>query len=282
MSNKKYLILGSHGQLGREFTKQLTERNIPFSAPPEQELDITNFESIAQKIKESSPSVIINCAAYNAVDDAEVNSEPAYLINHFAVENLAKISNTIGALFVHYSTDYVFDGTKGNIYSEEDSPNPQSVYGKSKLAGEKAIANATDNFLLLRTSWVFGDGKQNFMFKLRQWAEKNSLLKISSDEVSVPTGTADLADVTLRAIQKKLNGTYHATNSDYASRYEWARYVVEVLELKNVVIPVPMSSFQTKAARPGFSVMSNKKLSAALNYDIPHWKEAVKKFLETN
>ncbi|MBW7889150.1 MAG: dTDP-4-dehydrorhamnose reductase, partial [Bacteroidetes bacterium] len=271
MNKEKYLILGSNGQLGREFRKQLTEKKIPFFAPPEQEFDITNFEAIASQIEKLSPSVIINCAAYNAVDDAETTPEPAYLINQHAVENLAKGSKNIGAKFVHYSTDYVFDGTKGNLYTEEDLPNPQSVYGNSKLAGEKAIMEITDNYLILRTSWVFGDGRQNFIFKLRQWAEKNSVLKISSDEVSVPTGTADLADITLRALSKQLTGTFHAVNSDYASRYEWGRYVAEILGLKNIIIPVPMSTFQTAAKRPGFSAMFNNKLSEALEYKIPHW-----------
>ena len=281
MKNSPILILGSNGQLGREFTKQLSASGKKFLAPPENEFNITDFPAITKQILDASPSVIINCAAYNLVDDAEENSEPAFLINHKAVENLANAAKQCNALLVHYGTDYVFDGNKGNLYTEEDTPNPLGNYGKSKLAGEKAIQDILKNYLIFRTSWVFGDGKQNFIYKFRSWAEKNEVLKISADETSVPTSTVDMVTATLTAIEKNLTGLYHLTNSGYASRYEWARYLAEILQLKNIIIPVPVSSFKTKAQRPPFAAMSNAKICSTIGIQLPDWKEAVKKFVES-
>ncbi len=279
MNGTGILILGSSGQLAREFVRQLTARQRPFEAPPEQECDVTNPENLQAVVDRFSPGVILNCAAYNAVDAAEDNRETAFRINHTAVEHLAHICRTRGCLLVHFSTDYVFDGTKGGLYTEEDAPNPLGVYGASKLAGERAALEETDRSLVFRLSWVFGEGPQNFIHKLRQWAETSSVLKISADEVSVPTSTADVARVTLEAVERGLTGLYHLTNSGYASRYELARHVVNVLNLPNIVIPVPMSTFPTKAQRPRFSAMSNRKICATLGVEIRNWREAVHDFL---
>ncbi len=275
----KILILGSNGQLGRAFTAKLSKLQKQFIAPPENEFNITDFASIKSAIESVKPSVIINCAAYNAVDDAEVTPEPAFHINQKAVENLAEICQKQNIFLVHYSTDYVYDGKKGNIYVESDTPNPLGNYGKSKFAGEQSIQNILNEYLIFRTSWVFGDGRQNFIFKFRSWTEKNEILKVSADEVSIPTFTEDIVDGTLKAIEERISGMYHLTNSGYASRYEWGREIAEILKLKNIIIPVPMSSFQTKAERPGFSPMSNEKISKELGITIPDWKDAVRRFL---
>jgi dTDP-4-dehydrorhamnose reductase len=280
MNDHKFLILGANGQLGKEFKKELTTRKLHVAAPDESECNITDFDGIANVIEGIAPTHIINCAAYNAVDDAEAKPDLAHLINSKAVEHLARVCKQNGIFFVHYSSDYVFDGRKGELYSEVDTPNPLNVYGKSKLAGEAGVRENLDEFLIFRTSWVFGDGTQNFIHKLLAWASKNRVLKLTSDEVSVPTSTHDLVSVTLLALQRKLKGVYHLTNSGYASRYEWGRYVLQLLKKDNVVIPVPMAAFQTAAQRPGFSAMSNKRISESLGVQIPDWKEAVSRYLE--
>jgi dTDP-4-dehydrorhamnose reductase len=280
MDNNNYLILGSNGQLGKEFRKELSKRNLKFSAPEEKDCDITDFNGLGKIIERIAPIVIINCAAYNAVEEAETKSDLAYLINHKAVENVAQICKRNGIFLVHYGTDYVFDGKKGDLYVETDEVNPLNIYGKSKLAGEIAVRNIMDNYLVFRTSWVFGDGTQNFIYKLRGWAVKNNTLKISSDEISVPTYTNDIVACTLAAIEQKLTGLYHLTNSGHASRYEWAQVMIETLHLQNTVIPVPMSTFPSAVQRGLFTAMSNKRLSDALGVEIPDWKSAVVAYLK--
>jgi dTDP-4-dehydrorhamnose reductase len=280
MSNQnRFLIVGANGQLGKEFQRELAIRGLDFFAPDERDLDITDFGSIDFKIEHMAPSILINCAAFNAVEDAETKTELAHLINEKSVENLATICKRRSIFMVHYSSDYVFDGKKGDLYTEQDAPNPLNVYGKSKLAGELAVRNILTESLVFRTSWVFGDGNQNFIHKLLGWAAQNRVLKLSSDEVSVPTSTRDLVALTLRSIEKKLTGFYHLTNSGYASRYEWGKFVLELLGRESVLIPVPMNAFPSAAVRPGFSPMSNRQLATALGVDIPDWREAVKSFL---
>ena len=192
MSNRTFLILGANGQLGMQFKKELAARGEKVIAPEEKECDITSFDKLARYVESLAPTIIINCAAYNAVDQAEQQPEKAYLINGTAVEHIAKLCAQLGIFFIHYSSDYVFDGKKNDLYTEHDTPNPLNVYGKSKLAGEEAVQKYGGSYLLFRTSWVFGNGTQNFIYKMNQWAQKNPVLKLSCDEVSVPTSTLDL------------------------------------------------------------------------------------------
>lgn len=279
MDDLKILILGANGQLGKEFQKEFSFRNIDYLAPDKRECDITLFDNIRQFIENRKPNFIINCAAYNAVDNAESNSGLAYLINHKSVENLAKICKDNNIFFIHYSSDYVFDGRKGDLYSESDSVNPLNVYGKSKLAGENAVLDILNNSLVLRLSWAYGNGNQNFIFKLKDWASKNRILKISSDDVSIPTNTHDIVQATLDLVKTKATGLFHLTNSNYCSRYEWARFVLDTLNLNNIVIPVPMSNFNSLAQRPIFSPMSNDKVCSILNYKLPDWRISTQKYL---
>jgi dTDP-4-dehydrorhamnose reductase len=184
------------------------------------------------------------------------------------------------ALLIHYSSDYVFDGEKKDFYSEEDVPNPINSYGKTKLLGETFLREETDNFLMFRVSWVFGEGKQNFLYKLLEWAKKNRVLKIVYDQISVPTFTKDIVSLTMLAIGKGMRGVYHLTNSGYASRYEVARYYIERLGLDNLILPVSSDSFPVPAKRPFFSAMSNLKLSEELNVIIPDWKVGIERYVE--
>jgi dTDP-4-dehydrorhamnose reductase len=277
---RSYLILGANGQLGKQFAKVLTARGAAVHAPDEKDCDITSRSVLAQFLDTAGPSIVINCAAYNAVDVAEQQRETAMLINAEAPGIIASLCAERNIGFVHYSSDYVFDGAKGDRYSESDTVHPLNVYGESKCAGEAAVLNAGGTSLVLRTSWVFGNGSQNFIHKMLQWSQKNPVLKLTADEVSVPTSTLDLTDITLRAVEQGLTGLYHLTNSDYASRYEWGRYVAKRLSLPSTIVPVPMSMFPSPAQRPLFSAMSNGRIQQELGIEIPDWREAVDRFLK--
>jgi dTDP-4-dehydrorhamnose reductase len=153
-----------------------------------------------------------------------------------------------------------------------------NVYGKSKLAGERAVQETNPESLIFRLSWVTGKGKQNFLYKLSQWAAKNQVLKISADETSVPTFTDDIVNTTLMGLEKNIVGMFHLVNSDYASRYELARYFVKKAGLNNIVVPVPLSYFNNIAERPVFTAMSNRKISGALDIVLPDWREGVDRY----
>lgn len=275
-----FLILGANGQLGKQFAKDLRKRNETVVAPDEKDCDITSAEILSTLMDSITPTVVINCAAYNAVDMAEQQPHVAGLINTKSPGLIASLCTERKIRMVHYSSDYVFDGAKGDLYSEKDTPNPLNVYGKSKLGGEAAVLSSGGNAIVFRTSWVFGDGTQNFIHKMMQWSQKNPVLKLTADEVSVPTSTIDLVDITLRALDKELSGLHHLTNSDYASRYEWGRYVAKKLSLRSTIIPVPMSMFPSPAQRPLFSAMSNRQLQNELGYTIPDWRDAVDRFMK--
>ena len=280
MIQQTYLILGANGQLGKQFGKELAARGEDVKAPDEKDCDITSSDTLGRYVDLVRPTVIINCAAYNAVELAEQHSDIALLINSKAVENIATLCGRHRIFFIHYSSDYVFDGRKGDLYIEGDVPNPLNVYGRSKLAGEEAVQNHAGDFLLFRTSWVFGNGTQNFIYKFLQWSRKNRVLKLSSDEVSVPTSCADLVSLTLASLEKGLRGLHHLTNTDFASRYEWGRYVAKVLSLDNLIIPVPMSTFTSPVQRPAFTAMSNAQLQHDLGIPIPDWRNAIDRFFK--
>jgi dTDP-4-dehydrorhamnose reductase len=279
MRDRTFLILGSAGQLAREFQSVLRQRKATFLAPPENECDITDPGMLERVVGETRPTIILNCAAYNAVDAAEDDPASAYRINRDAVATIASTAARYGAFLVTYSSDYVFDGAKGEPYTEEDEPHPLGAYGRSKREGELAVMSSSSRYLLFRPSWVFGRGMQNFLHKLRGWAEKKGVLKVSSDEISVPTYTADMVEFTLAALDGGLVGLYHLTNSGYCSRFELARHYLRAIGADNELVPVPMSSFPVKAKRPGFSAMSNRKLAAALGREIPDWRDAVNRFV---
>jgi len=277
----KILITGANGQLAREFQKLAGTDPYEITAFDRERLDIADPAAVEETLTRYTPNVLLNCAAYNFVDKAEACFDDAYRVNALGVKTLAAACRKSNILLVHYSSDYVFDGTKEDFYTEEDEPNPLNRYGKSKLDGEIFLKEETDRFLLFRVSWVFGEGEQNFLYKLSEWAKKNRVLKIVCDQISIPTYTKDIVNLSMFAIQKGLSGTYHLTNGGYASRYEVARYFLERLEMDNLILPVGSGHFPTPAQRPYFSAMSSRKLSDALNVTIPDWKLGIDRYIET-
>jgi len=275
----KYLVFGHKGQLGSEFCRKFEKTGAAYKGYDIDGIDIADAGQVLAAVASFKPDVIINCAAYNLVDAAEKQPHTAFAVNAEAVKNIAVAANRTGAKVVHYGTDYVFDGQKSSPYTETDTPNPLNKYGESKRQGEILLEETAGNYLLLRVSWVYGAGKQNFIYKLQQWAEKQDVLRIADDEISVPTSTATIAEATLAALDNDLSGLYHLTNSGYASRHEWAKEILKNLKIDKDIIPVSKDFFDLPAKRPGFSAMSNEKIKTELNISIPSWQDALQDFI---
>jgi dTDP-4-dehydrorhamnose reductase len=273
------LITGAEGQLAKQFQETLKIFGHTSTAFDKESMDISDSDAVTEIISKNAPDVVINCAAYNYVDKAEDDFDIACKVNASGVKNLASACKKNNALIVHFSSDYIFDGTKGDFYTEEDKPNPINKYGESKLLGEKFLQEETDNFILFRASWVFGKGKNNFLYKLSEWADKNRILRIVCDQISVPTYTEDIVSITTFAIEKKLRGIYHLTNSGYASRYEVARYFLEKMGMDRLVLPVTSDYFPSSVKRPYFSSMSNQKISKKMNVNIPDWRIGIDRYI---
>jgi dTDP-4-dehydrorhamnose reductase len=271
------ILLGSNGQLAKEFLINSSNFNfelIPFN---KNMLDITNFFELKEAIKRYMPDIVLNCAAYNQVDKAESDQEAAYRVNALGPRNLAVLSNELNFVLVHFSSDYVFDGTSKKPYLIFDDPNPISVYGKSKLSGEREISSLCSKYYIVRTSWVFGDGLNSFPRKLLEWSYGKNSLKIVNDQVSSPTSTRYLALKTLNMVKDMPYGIYHITNFGYCSKFQWAEFIFNYLKVKIELVPVGSDEFATPAKRPLFSVLDNFPLESDED-----WNDATINYLLTN
>jgi len=279
---KKYLIFGNEGQLGKEFSNLLANAEIEHYGYDLPAVDLFNYAQIDSVIKRHEPDIIINCAAFNNVDLAEFEYEAAYRTNVLGVDNLVRLCEKNDIKLVHFSTDYVFNGIKRfpGLYDEDDIPDPVNNYGRTKLEGEKLIQENLENFLIFRLSWLYGKGEQNFIHKLLTWAKDTKILKIANDELSVPTSTRLVAEISLKAINNNLTGLFHLTNTGYASRFDWAKEVFEIMEIKQIIYPAKVLDFALPAKRPNFSAMSNKKIAEKLQIEIPFWKDELARFLK--
>ncbi|MDD4004346.1 MAG: dTDP-4-dehydrorhamnose reductase [Elusimicrobiaceae bacterium] len=274
----KVLITGSKGQLARAFLERFERNGAEVSACDIDTLDIADPDETEQAVTAFRPSIIINCAAYNLVDKAEQEYDSARRANALGPRNLASAAKKINAQLIHYGTDYVFDGAHNVPYTETDRPRPLNNYGRTKLEGEELVLASGARALVLRSSWVYGQGRQNFIFKLSQWAKTQNELKITADETSVPTSVEDIADTTLKAIEHGLTGRWHLVNGGYCSRYEWAELSLKCLGLDVKISPAKLADFNMPAARPVFSAMTNAALCRELGVTIPHWSESAEKF----
>lgn len=271
----KILILGAKGMLGTDLMQSFASYNP--KGLDLAELDITNHQALENKLKEISPDLVINAAAYTKVDDCETNQEIAYEVNGRAVGFLAKFCRQIGARLIHYSTDYVFDGENKKGYRENDEPNPLSVYGKSKRMGEKMLAEQTDNFHLIRTAWLYGKNGPNFVKTMIELSEKQPELKVVNDQFGRPTYSQDLAEKTKEIVENKKTkfGIYHVTNSGTCSWYEFAVKIFEILGKDVKITPVATAEFPRPAKRPHYSILINTKLKP-----LRPWEEALNDYLQ--
>jgi dTDP-4-dehydrorhamnose reductase len=275
----RVVITGAGGQLGQDLVHACKRRDIIVHAANSHHLDITDYLAVEKYLAEHSCDVLFNCAAYNEVDQAERNSERAFRINGIGVQNLARGINEFGGIFVHYSTDYVFDGEKRQPYTTIDRPHPINKYGESKLLGEHYVRDLAERYFLIRVSWLFGAGPNNFAQKVIEWSKTSNELRIVDDQVSSPTYTRDLAEASLDLVDKGMYGLYHLSNSGSCSRYEWASYILMTLGWQGAVLPASSEDFPTPARRPAFSVLDTSTSHEILGYSLPDWKDATKRFL---
>jgi dTDP-4-dehydrorhamnose reductase len=276
----KLLITGSNGQLGQDLQKACRIRRVDFCAGDVEEFDITDLELMREVVRREKPTAVVNCAAYNQVDQAETDFEAARRINALGPQNLAIAAEETGVPIMHFSTDFVFDGAKGAPYTVDDRPNPINRYGESKLQGEQAVASHSTRYFLVRLSWVFGIAGINFPKKVLEWAQNRSAIKVVTDQVSSPSYTTDLAGPILDLLRLGAFGTYHLTNRGHCSRFEWARFVIERSRPEVAVEPAGGDEFETAARRPAFSALDPAPLEDVLGRLLPDWQNATERFLK--
>ena len=274
----KILIVGSNGQLGKEITRQFQSRYelLLYDIPS---LDITNYQAVESLILNTNPTVVINAAAYTNVEKAEDDEDTAFRVNALGAQNLALVCKKFRAKLVQISTDYVFDGTATIPYEEFDSPNPLSVYGKSKLWGEKLVEQVGGEYFILRTSWLYGDGP-NFVRTMLKLAEQRDHLMVVADQYGTPTYTKDLVWVVERLIQTEFYGLYHASNQGSCSWWEFACKIFALAGKSVQVEPVSTAQYPVKAKRPQYSVLDNKLLRLRGLDVMRPWEEALQDYLE--
>lgn len=284
--SQSILLIGNCGQLGKELQQNLTPYG-DLIAVGRPRVDLAQPETIRQVMAEVQPHLVINAAAYTAVDKAEIEPELATAINAIAPAILAQEAQQMGATLIHVSTDYVFDGRQSHPYRETDPTNPLSVYGQSKLAGEQAIRETKENrHIILRTSWVYGiHGKSNFVKTMLKLGAEREEIRVVADQIGSPTWARDLASAIAQMISTVEAGTYHYTNSGVASWYDFAVAIFEEahqlgfpLKVQRV-IPITTADYPTPAHRPAYSVLSCEKISKVLETRAPHWREALRQML---
>ncbi len=276
----KFVIFGAMGQLGKEIQQELIKRKLEVYAFSREEVDITEFEKVREVIRSLNPEFIINASAYNDVDGAEVDKETAFKVNSYAVKNLAELASKQKSILVHFSTDYVFDGTKNKPYTLLDAPNPLNTYGKSKLEGETFIQDLLNRYFIIRVSWVFGFGKRNFPHKLIELTKTQNTIKVATDQISSPTYTKDAAKVIVSLILKGKFGLYHLANNGFCSRYEWAETILRALNWKGELIPAKMEEFRPLAKRPVFTPLDSNKIIEETGINLPDWKDGTTRFIK--
>ena len=272
------IVIGGHGQLGQCLQKVGKSTDTVFLSS--KDLDITKAQEIEEYLsKQPSSSIVINCSAYTAVDKAEDEKEAAFQVNHLGVKNLALACEKFKLKLIHISTDYVFDGKSHSHYSESDLPNPQSIYGSSKLAGEKEIETICSSYIIIRTSWLYSEYSSNFVKSILRLAKERDQLGIVADQVGTPTYAIDLAKCILSLTLKFQEGArevLHFSNEGVASWYDFAYEVVSISKKECSISPIETSDYPTKAERPPFSVLNKKKIKKLYKITIPHWKESLK------
>jgi dTDP-4-dehydrorhamnose reductase len=246
------------------------------------DIDITSHESVSALVAAEQPDILINCAAFNDVDGAEQNCELAEKVNATAPRLLADICSENKVKFVHFSSDFIFDGQKGNFYLEDDEPSPLSAYGKTKQMGEEAVRSSDANFLMFRLTLLMGGGPTCFYKKLWEWADTYPVLKLVYDQITSPSYSFDVVRYMLQALERGLSGLYNYGNPDYASKYEMARFLLKNSDYEDtIVLPASSNDFSGYVSRPFFSPLDTTKLCNDLCIDyLPSWQDATLRYIE--
>lgn len=289
----RILLTGKNGQVGWELQRSLSPLG-EVIALGQADMDLANPGAIRKICRDVKPHLIVNPAAYTAVDKAEAEPALALAINGTAPGILAQEAQRLGAALIHYSTDYVFDGSKNTPYTEQDIPNPQNIYGSSKLAGERAIQAVDVPHLILRTAWVYGRRGKNFLLTMQRLARERPLLKVVDDQLGAPTWSRLLAEATAQIVAQAIagsrgdvagsmrqhSGIYHMSCAGQTSWYDFASAILadETTQLQ----PIPSSEYSTPAARPAYSVLNNAQLGATFGITLPDWRTTLEMVLAEN
>jgi dTDP-4-dehydrorhamnose reductase len=281
----RYLVFGKNGQVGSRLTR-LLGIDSELTACGRDDVDLSDASGLRALIDSARPDVIVNAAAYTAVDQAEQEPQLAAAVNAEAPRVIAEQAKQLDALFVHFSTDYVFDGTASDPYLETDPTNPINVYGATKQAGEAAVVRTGGRYLVLRTSWVFSSSGRNFLNTVRRLVQERPSLSIVNDQVGSPSLADDLAAATVKIVNtvtnsnENLYGTYHLTGDGSTSWYDFARAIVAGVGSHRVsVTPIATADYPTPARRPQYSVLNTDKVRQRLGVIMPSWRDAVARCL---
>ena len=277
---KKLIVTGCNGQLGRAINK-LLEGSTEYTCVNTDvaELDITNLEAVRELVAKEKPYAIVNCAAYTAVDAQETDGDLSYKINAIGPRNLSIAAKENGAKMMHVSTDYVFAGDATEPYTEFDTTGPISMYGKSKLAGENFVKQFADKYFIVRTAWLYGDGK-NFVKTMLKLSETHDQIRVVKDQVGSPTSTKELAKAIMYLLPTENYGTFHGTCEGVCS---WADFTKEIFRLtgkKTEVVPITTAEYGAAAPRPAYSVLENKMLKLTTDFMFAQWQDAIAEYVK--
>jgi dTDP-4-dehydrorhamnose reductase len=275
----KVLVTGGAGRLARAVVAEFATRGIRAVSLTRQQLDIVSEAAVAEALREYRPRVIVNCAAYTDVDGAEEDPRRAFLVNGLAVKQLAALCRAEGIKLVHVSTDYIFDGTKGEPYRVYDPPGPVNRYGESKWWGEAAIREAGGDYLIVRISWLFGPGGRHFVNTVLREAEAGKVMKVVDDQYGCPTYAPDAARAIADLIAVGAQGTFHATNAGETTWYRFARAVLEFSGIEARLEPCATEDFPRPARRPRYTVLDDFPLKEVIGYRLPPWEDALRRYL---
>jgi dTDP-4-dehydrorhamnose reductase len=287
----KILVTGKNGQLGKSINKMIVnnKQDNEFVFVGREELDQSKKNSITSYFENNNFDIIVNCAAYTAVDKAEEEKELADQVNHLAVAQLAEIANKQQAKLIHISTDYVFDGESIEPYLESDPTRPINTYGKTKLAGEKAVLNLMSrNAVIIRTSWVYSEYGNNFVHTILKLGKDRDKLSIVDDQVGSPTYAGDLAKVIINILQNEkfintelVTQVYHYSNLGECSWYKFTKEIFELSDTKCTIYPITTKQYPTPAKRPMFTVLNKNKIIKKFDINIPKWEDSLGRYIKT-
>jgi dTDP-4-dehydrorhamnose reductase len=272
---KKVLIIGALGMLGQDLLKVFAN-GYEVMGVDKDEVDICRQGATRKVIKETLPAVVINAAGYTDVDGCEKKMHKAFAINGEGCKNVAKGCRDIGAKLIYLSTDYIFDGEKKRPYREDDPPNPLNIYGESKLMGERYVEELMDDYLIVRTQWLYGRHGRNFVETIVALAEERNQIEVVQDQVGAPTYTADLSSAIAALVRKDLRGTFHVSNSGSCSWYDFALEVIRLAGASGVkVIPISSTALNRPAKRPLYSVFNCQRIQQEAGVQMRSWQEAL-------
>lgn len=275
----RVLVTGSNGQLGYDMLLSLRRHNIECLGVDKEDFDLTDLLATTQFIQNYRPDILIHCAAFTNVDSAESEADKCYALNVQATSNIAMLCKQLGSNLVYVSTDYIFSGEETSPYETDDLPGPLSVYGNTKLLGEKMVMEHMKQYFIVRTSWSFGVNGNNFVKTMLKLGNEREIVDVVCDQVGSPTYTKDLAEIIFEMINTTKYGIYHATNEGYCTWAEFASEIFRQAGLKTKINSITSDKFPTVARRPKNSMLSKKSLDEVHFKRLPEWKNALKRYL---